>query len=147
MFSFVIGWRQQKGVKRVTLKNAVHAYSYMRVVNRDADTVIANVERKDSMVQKFMGLRFRTEGRAFFSFRRPTRAAIDMAFVRCSLDIAFLNEDMEILEIHGAFPLTLEPATWRVYRPSEPYKYALEVEKELLQEKGFEEGHTLDVLD
>ncbi len=119
----------------------------MRVLNRDTGSVIPEVEHKSSPLQKFMGLRFRKAGRAFFSFNRPTRAAIDMALVRGPLDIAFINEDMEIMEIHGAFPLTHHPATWRLYRPENPYRYVLEVEKELLQEREFKEGHQVKIVE
>lgn len=119
----------------------------MRVLNRDTGAVIPDVTHKSSVLEKAMGLRFRKTGRAFFTFDRPTRAAIDMALVRGPLDIAFLDDDMEIMEIHGAFPLTHHPATWKLYRPDEPYRYVLEVEKELLQEMEFEEGHRLKVID
>ncbi len=119
----------------------------MRILNRETDTVIPNVEHMTSTFQKFMGLRFRREGRAFFSFPRQTRAALDMLFVRTPLDIAFINADMEVMEIHGAFPLTLHPTTWRLYRPQKPYRYALEVEQGLLQEQDYTEGDTLTVLD
>lgn len=117
----------------------------MRVLNTDADAVIPHVEHKTGVIEKAMGLRFRTDGRAFFSFARPTRAAIDMLFVRTPLDIAFLDEDMQVMEIHGAFPVSLHPVTWRLYRPQDPYQYVLEVEQGLLQEKGFAEGDVLDV--
>lgn len=133
--------------RSVTLINAASKTLGMRVVNRDAEAVIPNVKPMTNVFQKFMGLRFKKEGRAFFSFHWPTRAALDMVFVRYPLDIAFIDEDMTILEIHGAFPLTLHPVTWRLYRPQEKYKHALEVEKGLLHEKGFKEGHTIEAIE
>lgn len=119
----------------------------MRIVNKDTGTIIPNVQHHESLLGKMWGLRFRQEGRAWFSFSRPVREPFDMLFVRGPLDMAFVNEEMEIMEIHGAFPVTLHPVTWRTYRPEQPYKHVLEVEKELLIDLGFEEGHTLTVLD
>lgn len=119
----------------------------MRIRNEATGTVIPDVEHKESLLEKGMGLRFREPGRAFFSFDQPTRQPFDMLFVRGPLDIAFLDDDMEIMEIHGAFPVTLHPLTWRTYRPNDPYRYVLEVEQGLLPAHGFEAGHTLDVLD
>ncbi len=118
----------------------------LRILNRDTGTVIPGVEHKSTIFQKAMGLRFRKAGRAFFSFHEPTRAAIDMALVRGPLDIAFIDKDMEIIEVHGAFPLTYHPATWRLYRPEQPYRYVLEVEKNLLQDRGFAEGHRVSIV-
>lgn len=116
----------------------------MRVLNTTNGTVIPDIEHRESIVEKWMGLRFQADGRAFFSFSRPTRGAIDMLFVRTPLDIAFLDAEMRIMEIHGAFPVTLHPVTWRLYRPQDSYRYVLEVEKGLLREKGFAEGHVLE---
>ncbi|MFB6294610.1 MAG: DUF192 domain-containing protein [Candidatus Nanohaloarchaea archaeon] len=118
----------------------------MRVLNRNADTVIPDVEPKTGVVEKMLGLRFRRSGRALFSFARPTRSPIDMFLVPRPLDIAFLDENLEVMEIHGAHPVTANPATWRVYRPEEPYRYALEVEAGLLPSRGFDIGHDLHLL-
>lgn len=118
----------------------------MRVLNQDNGKVIAEVEHMRNPLQKFLGLRFRKEGRALFSFSRPTRAPVDMFLVPRPLDIAFLDEDMEVMEIHGAHPVNLNPDTWRYYRPDEPYSYALEVEAGLLPYMDFDEGHRLELL-
>lgn len=115
----------------------------MRIVNEDTDDVIPRVRRCDTFLSRCMGLRFRTPGRAYLAFSRDTRAAIDMLFVRGPIDIAFLDRDHEIIEIHGAPPVTMDPHTWRMYRPDEPYRAALEVEKGLLKERGWAAGHTL----
>ncbi len=118
----------------------------MRVLNTEADTVIPDVEPKTGVVEKMVGLRLQREGRALFSFSRPTRSAIDMFLVPQPLDIAFLDEDLTVMEIHGAHPVTANPATWRTYRPEEPYRYALEVEAGLLPSRGFDTGHELRLL-
>jgi len=119
----------------------------MRIRNEETGAMIPEVERRDGVLGKMLGLRFRRDGRVLFTFSRPTSAAIDMVFVPVPLDIAFLDADMEIMEIHGALPVTLHPVTWRLYRPDTPYRYVLEVEKGLLERNGFEEGHKVDVID
>ncbi|MFB6076677.1 MAG: DUF192 domain-containing protein [Candidatus Nanohaloarchaea archaeon] len=119
----------------------------MRVLNRDTGTVIPDVEVKESVWEKFVGLRFRSEGRAFFRFDRDVYAPFDMMFVRTPLDIAFLDDEMQVMEIHGAYPLTPDPYTWRLYRPDDPYRYVLETEQGMLVDHGYEPGHELAVLD
>ncbi|MCJ7479156.1 MAG: DUF192 domain-containing protein [Candidatus Nanohaloarchaeota archaeon QJJ-7] len=118
----------------------------MRVFNRDTGSVIPEVRRMESQFQKFLGLRFR-EGRALFSFDRPTRAPLDMVFVPQPLDIAFLDEDMEVMEVHGAHPVTINPETWKFYSSEEPYSHVLEVEAGLLPHLGFDIGHSLELMD
>lgn len=117
----------------------------MRIVNEAAGTVIPDVEPMTTPLRRVLGLRFRQDSRAFFSFRRPTRAPIDMLLVPSPLDIAFLDADMNVLEIHGAHPVTLNPDTWRLYRPDEPYRYVLEAEAGLLHHLGFAAGDRLAV--
>lgn len=119
----------------------------MRVADRDADTVIPDVDRKDGILQKILGLRLKDHGRALFTFRQPTKAGIDMFLVPRPLEIAFIDEDMQIAEIHGAHPVTLDPDTWRTYRPEKPAKYVLEVEKGMLAEKGVEQGNRVAFLE
>lgn len=119
----------------------------MRVLNPDADTVIPDVDPKTGQMEKFVGLRLQQDGRALFSFSRPTRAPIDMLLVPRPLDIAFLDSEMRVMEIHGAHPVTADPATWRLYRPEHPYRYALEVEAGLLPSLGFDTGHQLRLLE
>ncbi|MDY6768896.1 MAG: DUF192 domain-containing protein [Candidatus Nanohaloarchaea archaeon] len=119
----------------------------MRVLNPAADAVVPDVRPKTGVLDKFIGLRMQGEGRALFSFSRPTRSPVDMLLVPRPLDIAFLDEEFRVMEIHGAHPVTTDPATWRLYRPDRPYRYALEVEAGLLPSLGFAEGHRLRLLD
>ncbi len=119
----------------------------MRIVNRETGGVIPDVARMDTPLKRFMGLRFREPGRAFFTLPRPARVRIDMLFVRGPIDIAFLDAEKTVQEIHGAHPVTTRPATWRTYRPNEPVSYVLEVERGLLAEHGFAPGHTVTAHD
>ncbi len=118
----------------------------MRVVDRETGNVISEIEHQAGWLQKLLGLRFR-RGRALLSFDRPTRAPVDMFLVPAPLDLAFLDADMNVLEVHGAHPVTLNPDTWRSYRPDTPYQHVLEVEAGLLPHLGVEPGHRLAVVD
>lgn len=119
----------------------------MRVVNEATDAVIPDVRHMDTALKRFLGLRFRAPGRAFFSFPRDTTARFDMLFVRGPIDVAFCDSDMVVRELHGAHPVTLAPETWRTYAPDEPYRYVLETEKGLLTDRGFAPGQQLRVHD
>lgn len=117
----------------------------MRVHNRDADHVVAGVERMASPLRKFLGLRFRRDGRAYFPFSRPRRVRLDMLFVPRPLDIAFIR-DGAVQELRGALPVTTRPSTWRTYAPRQPCDAVLEVEHGLFEEQGWEEGDSVRVL-
>lgn len=97
-------------------------------------------ELADNVLSKFTGFRFCSEGKMLFQFPRDTRAAIDMMFVRKPLYLYFLDADKKVIEVQKADPWTLNPFTWKVYRPEKPYRYLLESFErlELSEEDGLE---------
>ncbi len=119
----------------------------MRLHNPHTDRIIPDVVPVRSPIRKAVGLRGRRQGRRLFSFRKPTRAPLDMLGVLAPLDIAFLDDDFRVIETVTAEPVTHDPATWRLYAPDEPYSHALEVDAGLLDRLDVSPGHTLRPLD
>ena len=93
-------------------------------------------EVADSILRKAWGLSMRTEGKMLFKFRRSSRPRIDMMLVQKPLNLYFLSEEKEVIDVQKADPWTPNPRTWKTYRPSKPAKYLIES----FQEIGLKEG-------
>lgn len=90
----------------------------------------------DTFLSKFMGFRFRSEGKMMFSFPSGTRAPIDMMLVPEPLYLYFIDSNKEVIEVQKAEPWTWNPATWRFYRPEKSYRYLLESFEQLELDEG-----------
>ena len=106
------------------------------------DGYCVNVEIKDTPEERTLGLMFREslnekEGMLFI-FEQPDEYSFWMKNMKISIDIIFLNENKEIVTIHGNVPPCVsEPC--ELYHPSEPALYVIEVKS------GFFDRHNLDV--
>ncbi|UCD03045.1 MAG: DUF192 domain-containing protein [Candidatus Aenigmatarchaeota archaeon] len=61
------------------------------------------------------------------------------------IDIIFINAEREITDIHeNASPLSLNPVTWKVYRPTKPVKWILEVVAGRAGRAGISAGERLE---
>ena len=99
-------------------------------IDIDTGEDVFEAELADSFLKKFVGMRFRRDGKMLFSFveRKPF---IDMFFVPENLQLIFIDGDKKVSEVIDAKP-------WRIYRPSKPAKYLLESFETLDLEKGDE---------
>ncbi|MFB6167008.1 MAG: DUF192 domain-containing protein [Candidatus Nanohaloarchaea archaeon] len=118
----------------------------MEVVDTENGNSVEEVERRDTLWGKFKGLRME-RGRVLMSFRGGSRPVLDMFLVPEPLELAFIDSSMEIVEVKQARPWTWNPSTWSFYRPEEGCSHVLEVERGLLEEKGFRTGHELEFRD
>lgn len=75
-------------------------------------------ELAEGILSKMKGMRFRSEERMLFEFRKR-KPIIDMLFVPTSLQLVFMDEEKQVVDIRKAKP-------WRFYRPGKPAKYLLE---------------------
>lgn len=91
------------------------------VSNKTFDAEIA-----DTFLSKFAGFRLRSEGKMIFKFSEDSKAFIDMMLVPETLYLYFLDSDKNVIEIQKAEPWSLNPKTWKLYRPDKPYRYLLE---------------------
>lgn len=83
-------------------------------------------ELADTPLARAKGLSFRSEGKMLFRFPRPGRPAIDMMFLSVPLQLVFLDQEKRVVDVQRAEPWSLDPRTWKVYRPGEKSKYLLE---------------------
>jgi len=77
----------------------------------------------------YQGLMFKKEGNALLEFPEEKKYKIWTLFMRYPLDLIFLNKNKRVVEtIKGAVPITLNPKTWKVYKPANDFKYLLELD-------------------
>ncbi len=81
------------------------------------------------MTKGLMGRRGLPRDRGMlFSFPRPGRHGIWMLGMRFPIDILFLDQDYRVLSvIRNARPMSLDPRTWKIFKPRRPAMHALEI--------------------
>ena len=107
----------------------------MRIVNRTRNTTITeNAEVARSAWKKMLGLMFRgsmedTSG-FLMEFGKPSKElySIWMLGMLFPIDVIFISEKKEVTDVYeNVRPVSGDPRTWRVYRPTKPVKWILEV--------------------
>jgi uncharacterized membrane protein (UPF0127 family) len=93
-------------------------------------------EVADSLLRKSWGLSMRKSGKMLFVFGLESRPPIDMMLVQEPLNLYFLDSERKVQESIEAEPWTLDPRTWKVYRPEEDASYLLESFEDLVLEEG-----------
>ena len=94
------------------------------------------VDIADKVIDHFIGMRGRKEGKMLFDFGKPRNPRIDMFLVRTHLYLYFVNSDKKVVEKKLAQPWTWDPRTWCFYSSDQDYRYLLESSTELDLEKG-----------
>ncbi len=107
----------------------------MRIINRTRKTVVAEtVEVAGSFWKKSLGLMFRggIDEKAGFlmEFGKPSKDlySIWMLGMFFPIDVIFISAEKEVTDVYeNVPPLSLNLRTWKVYRPTRPVKWILEV--------------------
>lgn len=108
----------------------------MKTIQLEIKDNVLEAELADNILKKSWGLSMRNSGKMFFVFSRPGKPPIDMMLVQTPLHLYFLDESGEVIDRQYAEPWTLDPRTWRLYRPEVDAKYLLESFEELDIEEG-----------
>jgi uncharacterized membrane protein (UPF0127 family) len=105
----------------------------MRIRNTTRRTVIAErVEVARSFWKKTLGLMFRgsigdSDG-FLLEFGREGPYGIWMFGMRFPIDLVFIDSRKRVVDVfESIMPVGMNPATWRVYSPSRPVKWVLEL--------------------
>lgn len=103
--------------------------------------VVIEVEVADNFFKQSKGLMFRKrleENRGMlFVFKRESYPRFWMLGMRFPIDIIWINEEMEIIDITTGANPSFNP--YRTYMPKKPCRYVLEVES------GFAERNKIEV--
>ncbi len=111
--------------------------------------LVKDLERADSALKKTKGLMFRKdmtkEKGLLMVFERERKHEIWMLGMRFPIDIVFISRDKRIVDIkHSVKPLGKNPKTWKIYRPSKPCKYVLEINSGMIKKTKTEIGDMLE---
>lgn len=96
-----------------------------------------NATVADSTFTKMKGLMFKPldEGEGLLMvFSEMKKWGIWMLFVPQDLGLVFLDEEKEIVDKIIAEKVTLNPKTWRTYKPDKECKYIVECNPEVLDD-------------
>ncbi len=107
-----------------------------RKIKISADRKRFKAELAENFLTRAWGLSLRKNGKMLFKFPRKTRARVDMMLLSKPLHLYFIDSNQKIIDIQKAKPWTLNPKTWKTYRPKQSYQYLLESFEDLELEKG-----------
>ncbi|MFP4232768.1 MAG: DUF192 domain-containing protein [Candidatus Aenigmatarchaeota archaeon] len=114
-------------------------------LKKDKEILIDDLEYADGILRKARGLMFRKldedEG-LLMEFSRKARWSIWMFFVPQDLGLLFLDENKEVVDKKKAKKMSLNPETWKVYKPEKECKYVIECNPEKIED--IEKGGTLE---
>jgi len=92
------------------------------IKNKTKNTIISKSEEYcDSLLKKATGLMFSTPKDLVFPFNKEEKVTFHMFFVFYSIDIIFLNEKKEVVELKENF------SPFSTYSTRKRIKYALEL--------------------
>ncbi len=94
-----------------------------------------DVEVASSIFEKMKGLMFREpeDGKGLLmEFKYEGRWGVWMLFVPDDLTLFFLDREKTVVDKEIANKMTLDPGTWKVYKPKEKCKYILECKPEVI---------------
>ena len=120
----------------------------MKNVTKDK-ILVKSIEVADSIGKKTKGLMFREnldpETGFLMVFRYEGKHSIWMPFMRFGIDIVYIDKEKRIVDIkHSVRPIGKNPKTWKVYKPSKPCRYVLEVSSGLMKKSGTKIGDVLE---
>lgn len=116
------------------------------VIGGEGEGVELRVELARTAGERSRGLMFREElaedGGMLFVYEEDTGAGFWMKDTLIPLSIAFIAADGTIVDIQD-----MEPLSEDTHRPSEAYRYALEVNQGWFQQNGFDVGDRVEIPD
>lgn len=116
--------------------------SKTNLINITRNSKLGPVEFADSFFSRLRGLMFKKKidyGLVLVipKGRGKRGAAIHMFFMRIPLDVIFLDQNKQVVDM-----VSLEP--WTVYTPSKAARYVIELEKGILEKSSTEIGDLID---
>jgi len=93
----------------------------IKIKNSTIETGIA-----DSFWKRIIGLSFSKKKNMFFPLPYEAKWSLWMFLVRYPIKMIFIDKRKKVIDIKEAKPLSLNPKTWKAYKPKKPCKYILE---------------------
>jgi uncharacterized membrane protein (UPF0127 family) len=87
---------------------------------------VIEADLTDTFWKRLIGLSFSKKKNMFFPLSYEDEWSLWMFGVRYSLKMIFIDRNKVVVDIKEAEPLSLNPKTWKIYKPRKPCKYVLE---------------------
>lgn len=87
---------------------------------------IIEAEVADDFWKRMIGLSFSKKKNMFFPLPYEAKWSLWMFLVRYPIKMIFIDGNKTIIDIKEAEPISLNPKTWKIYKPEKPCKYVLE---------------------
>jgi uncharacterized membrane protein (UPF0127 family) len=87
---------------------------------------VIEAETADNFWKRVIGLSFSEKKNMFFPLEFEDKWSLWMFGVRYPIKMIFIDKNKNVIDIKNAEPLSLNPKTWRIYKPRESCKYILE---------------------
>ncbi len=84
------------------------------------------VEVADNFLKRLIGLSFSKKKNMLFIMPYDSKWSFWMFLVRYPIKIIFIDSKKRVVDVKLAVPITLNPKTWKIYRPKVPCRYVLE---------------------
>jgi len=130
------------GLSAVLVSCERSPFGPLQTISVNGETI--RVEVADTADKRSLGLMYREKlpknRGMLFLYEEPTTSGFWMKNTKIPLSIAFIDEDLRIIEIQEMRPLDLTP-----HRPERPYKYALETNRGWFREHGIGPGSTVQL--
>ncbi len=112
------------------------------LINLTRNKILGPVTFADKFLSRFKGLMLKNKIESGLVLKIPAGrgkrgSAIHMFFMRIPLDVIFLNENREVLDM-----VSLEP--WNMYTPIKPARYVIELEKGSIKKSSTQIGDFFD---
>jgi len=123
----------------------------MRITNSRRGSLLAEkTELARGMWKKMLGLMFRAgidDGAGLlmqFEKESSDMYSIWMLGMRFPIDIIFIDKNKKVTDVYSNVPpVSFNPGTWKIYRPTKPVKWILEVRAGKARETGTSVGDGL----
>ena len=121
-------------------------YILMKITNSTRKNTVSNkTEIANSIFKRSLGLMFRKEPRPLLMILdEESKPGIWMLFMRFPIDLVFIDSLKRVVSVvEDIKPINLNPDTWKIYYPSKPIKYVLELPAGTIKRKGIKTGDRL----
>ena len=117
------------------------------LINNGIKDIIINVQIADDNEERVQGLMFiekldENEGMLFI-FEKEDYQAFWMKNTLIPLDIIFINDELQIVDIKNAVPCKQDPCD--IYTSKQPAKYVLELNKGFAMKNSINEGDKITI--
>jgi uncharacterized membrane protein (UPF0127 family) len=119
----------------------------MKIQNKTRNKFLCQALKAESFSSRTKGLMFQNPIKKglLMKFHEETFPGIWMLFMKSPIDLIFLNSNKKVTDIYENIrPINFNPKTWKIFKPSKPSKYILELPPGTLRKTKTRRGDELE---